>query len=121
MSDNHPELNGYEPYAEKPLRKPLFTWLLRAVVILAVLGLVLPGILTTVSVASSNAQRACAYRVAVADPQASGYIAKFEVFGPGGLGWECYSADSFDGAHHIDSMGLIPVAPSAAQVATLDS
>lgn len=113
MSDEHPELSGYEPHSEKPLRSARTTLLLRAVVLLAVIGLVLPGIVTTITVGSSNAERACDYRGAILQPESREFDARFEVFGPGFIGWECYSVDPFDRDQHLHSMGLIPVAPQA--------
>lgn len=115
MSDEHPELSGYEPYEEKPLRSARRTWALRLVVLLAVLALVLPGVFTTVSVGTSNAWQACTYRSAVVDPSLRA-APRFELLGPGGLGWECYAVDRSGSEHHIDSMGLIPVAPRMTQV-----
>ena len=115
VTDEHPELAGYEPYEEKPLRSKRMAWLLRLVVIAAIIGLVLPGLVTTVSVGTSNAMRACAYRVALVEPSLDS-AARFELFGPGFLGWECYAVDPFSGDRHIDSMGLIPVAPRVSQV-----
>jgi hypothetical protein len=114
VSDEHPELSGYEPFEEKPLRSPRKTWTLRLVVLLAVLALILPGLFTTVSVGTSNAWRACTYRAALVDPTLKA-APRFEVFGPGGLGWECYAVDRFGDEIHIDSMGLIPVAPGPQQ------
>lgn len=111
MSDQHPELSGYEPHGEKPLRGARATLALRLVVLLAIVGLILPGIVTTISVGSSNAERACDYRGAILQPESREFDARFEILGPGGIGWECYSVDPFDGDQHLDSMGLIPVAP----------
>lgn len=115
VTDEHPELAGYEPYEEKPLHSKRVAWLLRVVVIAAIIGLVLPGLVTSVSVGTSNAMRACAYRVALVEPSLDS-AARFELFGPGFLGWECYAVDPFSGDRHIDSMGLIPVAPRVSQV-----
>jgi hypothetical protein len=111
VSNENPELAGYEPYAGKPLRSRRLMWVMRLIVIVGVVSLVLPGIYTTVSVGASNAERACAFRVAQADPSAAGSEARFEVFGPGGLGYECYLLDPFNGDQHVYSLGLIPVAP----------
>jgi hypothetical protein len=85
--------------------------LLRLVVLLAVLGLVLPGIITTVSLGARNAELACDYRGTITNPGSPRYEARFELLGPGGLGWECYATDRLGDEHHVDSMGLIPVAP----------
>jgi hypothetical protein len=118
VSDQHPELSGYEPYADKPLRSTRKTLLLRAIVLLAIIGLVLPGVVTTITVGASNAERACDYRGSILYPQSQEFDARFEVFGPGILGWECYLVDPFDGEQHVDSMGLIPVAPRAVEPPT---
>lgn len=114
VSDNHPELAGYEPFEQKPPRGGRFSPLVRIVVVLAVLGLILPGVFTTVSVGSRNAQLACDYRGALAVPGAPSYDASFELFGPGVVGWECYALDQLGKRIHVDSMGLIPVAPGVA-------
>jgi hypothetical protein len=37
--------------------------------------------------------------------------AGLEIFGPGGIGWECYSVGAFGGDRHVASLGLIPVSP----------
>jgi hypothetical protein len=115
VSDEHPELSGYEPYEDRPMRSARKTWAFRLVVLLAVLALVLPGVFTTVSVGTSNARKACTYRSAVVDPSLTP-APRFELFGPGGLGWECYAIDRFGDKVHIDSMGLIPVAPRVTQL-----
>lgn len=110
MSDDHPELSGYEPYEQRPMRSPRRMLLLRLVVLLAVIGLVLPGIITTVSLGARNAALACDFRGTIINP-GSRYDARFEFLGPRGLGWECYATDRLGDEHHVDSMGLIPVAP----------
>ncbi|MBF0671688.1 MAG: hypothetical protein IR160_03785 [Salinibacterium sp.] len=111
VDDEHPELAGYEPHEQRPLRSGRRMLLLRLVVLLAVLGLVLPGIITTVSLGANNAERACSYRGAIMMPGAARYEARWELFGPGGIGWECYATDRNGDSLHVDSMGLIPVAP----------
>jgi len=111
VDDEHPELAGYEPHEERPLRSGRRMLLLRLVVLLAVLGLVLPGIITTVSLGANNAERACSYRGAIMMPGAARYEARWQLFGPGGIGWECYATDRNGDSLHVDSMGLIPVAP----------
>jgi hypothetical protein len=44
-------------------------------------------------------------------PDATRASAPFEVFGAGGLGWECYSVGAFGGDRHLVSLGLIPTIP----------
>ncbi|MBB5842249.1 hypothetical protein HD599_000572 [Conyzicola lurida] len=108
MSDEHPELNGYEAGDGKPLRSKHLTTVMRVVVVLALVALVLPGVITTMTVASNTAEAACAEWVAYEVDGASGSEARFEFFGPGGAGWECYSVGAFGGDGHIASLGLIP-------------
>jgi len=121
MSDEHPELSGYEPGDGRPLRSKRTVTMMRVVVVLALVGLVLPGIITTVSVASASAQSACAVWVAYSVAGDSGADARFEVFGPGGIGWECYSKGAFGGDEHIVSLGLIPGPPRLPLVPAVDS
>jgi hypothetical protein len=64
-----------------------------------------------VSVASATASRSCAIWVHYVAPDAPGSSARFELFGPGGIGWECYSVGAFGGDRHIVSLGLIPGGP----------
>lgn len=112
MSNEHPELSGYEPFENKPRRSKRRMTVLRIIVLVAVVALVLPGLFTTITVGTNNAERACAYRAATIEPGTAS-DARFELFGPGGLGWECYAIDRVGDEHHIDSMGLIPAAPGA--------
>jgi hypothetical protein len=106
----HPELDGYES-SDKPLRSKHLTTVMRVVVVLALVALILPGIVTTMTVSSSTAQAACAAWVAFEVDGASGSEARFEVLGPSGMGWECYSVGAFGGDEHIASLGLIPGPP----------
>ena len=121
MTDEHPELNGYEPGDGKPLRSKRTVMMMRVVVVLALVGLVLPGIATTFSVAAASAQSACGVWVAYSVAGQSGADARFEVFGPGGIGWECYSDGAFGGDEHIASLGLIPGPPRLPLVADVDA
>lgn len=121
VTDEHPELEGYEAFDEKPLRSKHLTTVMRVVVVLALVALVLPGIITTMSVASSSAQAACATWVDFEVAGPSGSTARFEAFGPGGLGWECYSVGAFGGDKHIVSLGLIPGPPTLPRSPAQDS
>lgn len=108
MTDDHPELAGYVPGDGRPLRSPHLVRTMRVVVILGIVALILPGIITTVSVGSSTAQRTCADWVAYEVPDAAGSSARFEMFGPGGMGWQCYSVGAFGGDARVVSLGIIP-------------
>lgn len=105
--EEHPELAGYEP-VDRPLGGRRRMFVIRSVVILGVIALVLPGIATTISVSSATAEAACAAWVRYAAPDAGGSSAHFEIFGAGGIGWECYTVGAFGGDRHIASLGLIP-------------
>jgi len=52
---------------------------------------------------------------------ATGVSARFEVFGPGGAGWECYATGGFGGDRHVASLGLIPVSPRLSPVPVSNS
>jgi len=108
MTDEHPELTGYEPGGHRPLRHPRMLLAMRVLVVLGIVALVLPGVLTTVSVGRATAARACDGWVARAQPEATGGDARFELFGPGGVGWQCYSVGAFGGDDLVVSLGLIP-------------
>ncbi|MDJ0339190.1 hypothetical protein [Cryobacterium sp. PH31-O1] len=112
MTDNHPELSGYEPNdAYRPLRGKHFTSILRIVVVLGLIALVVPGVLTTMRVASDTAANACATAVAQYYPAAVDFDARFEVAGPGGFGWQCYAVDLNERDTFVQSLGIIPSAP----------
>jgi hypothetical protein len=111
MHDDEPELAGYENGDGRPLRSPRLLLVMRIFVIVGVAGLILPGIVTTVSVAASSAKEACRRWVAYADPASPGSRASFEIFGAGGMGWECYTQGAFGGDSHVASLGLIPGPP----------
>ncbi|KFF60494.1 hypothetical protein JF66_04155 [Cryobacterium sp. MLB-32] len=114
MSDNYPELSGYEPHdRNRPLRSRHVTRLMRAVVVLGLLALVVPGVLTTMRVASGTAANACQVNVARYFPFASGADARFEFAGPGGLGWQCYAIDRNERETFVTPLGLIPSAPKS--------
>ena len=109
--DDEPELAGYEDDDERPLRSHRRSRVLRAIVILGLISLILPGLVTTVSVATATANAACAALVRHSVPDASGYSARFQLFGDGGIGWQCYSVGAFGGDRHVASLGLIPGTP----------
>ena len=108
MSDEHPELLGYEPGDGRPLRSPHLVRTMRIIVLLGIVALVLPGIITTASVATTTATNACHSWVAFEKPEAPSFSARFEFFGPGGVGWQCYSVGAFGGDVLVASLGIIP-------------
>ncbi|MEF2977820.1 hypothetical protein [Subtercola sp. YIM 133946] len=112
--DDHPELAGYEPHS-RPVRSRRRLRVMRAFVVLGIVALVLPGILTTYSLAKSTAQAACAATVASLSRTltASGSRVQFEFFGPGGVGWQCYTVGAYGGDRQpVAPLGLIPSYPT---------
>jgi len=89
---------------------------LRIVVVVGIACLVLPGLLTTMSVASATAQEACTAWVAYEAPEATGASARFEMFGASGPGWQCYTVGAFGGERNVASLGLIPISPALSPV-----
>ncbi|RFA19859.1 hypothetical protein [Subtercola boreus] len=118
--DDEPELAGYEPLSGRPLRSARKVRMMRAVVILGIVALVLPGILTTYSLAKSTAGAACAANVAYRVPSAKSSSARFELFGPSGVGWVCYSVGAYGGDRRpVAPLGLIPTYPTPAELQQL--
>lgn len=119
---DEPELAGYEPHRERPTRSRRRVRLLRVFVVLGIAALVLPGILTTYSLAKSTAQAACAATVAGLSRTltASSTRVQFEFFGPGGVGWQCYTVGAYGGDRMpVAPLGLIPSYPSPAEDPTV--
>ncbi|MBG6212848.1 MAG: hypothetical protein LH475_11635 [Cryobacterium sp.] len=113
MTDNHPELSGYEPDDNyRPLRGRHFTSILRVVVVLGIVALVVPGVLTTMRVASDTAANACVTAVARYYPAAVDFDARFEFAGSGGFGWQCYAIDQNERETFVQPLGVIPSAPT---------
>jgi hypothetical protein len=108
MTDEHPELLGYEPGDGRPLRSPYVLRTMRVLVIVGVVALVLPGVVTTITVGTATANSACRAWVDRLKPEATSSSARFEFFGPGGIGWQCYSVGAFGGDELIASLGVIP-------------
>ena len=107
MSD-HPELDGYEPMRDKPLRSPHLQTIMRIVVVLALVGLILPGIFVSWTTASATANRTCVAYAGVYAPTAVGTSVRFEMFGPEGPGWNCYVREFGGTESLLRALGLIP-------------
>jgi hypothetical protein len=106
--EDNPELSGYEPHRERPLRSRAFIWVMRVVVVLGLIGLVVPGIVSAIGTANITATRTCAIYTNYLAPQAVSFDIRFELLGPGEPGWKCYSI-AFNGSETLlRSMGLIP-------------
>ncbi|MHB1171931.1 MAG: hypothetical protein ACYCZY_05470 [Lacisediminihabitans sp.] len=109
--DEHPESTGYDPGEGRPLRSRRLLITMRVLVIVGIVALLLPGLVTTIALGSATASASCAAWVAYEAPDAIGSSARFEIFGAGFLGWECYTVGAFGGDRHIASLGLIPGDP----------
>lgn len=109
MSDDfHRELAEYEPGDARPVRSAAMMRAIRIMVVLGLAGLVLPGVLITVSTQIETADAACRIVVAASDPEAIDAIARFELTGAEGPGWYCYTV-RFGGTEILlRSLGLIP-------------
>ncbi len=111
-SNEHPELSGYVPSENyRPLRGKRFTAMVRIVVVVGIIALVVPGIFTTLQVASTTASNTCRVAVGQYAPDSVGYDARWDMAGPGGLGWQCYALDPGGREVFVVPLGLIPSAP----------
>lgn len=112
MSEDHPELAGYEP-VDRP-RRPGRQRALRVAVMAALAGMILPIVLSTLSVANSTARSSCSTFATAASGATGGDIvsdAPFEVFAAGGPGWQCYVITENGDRRHLANFGLFPAAP----------
>jgi hypothetical protein len=106
--DDEPELAGYQPHGERPLRSPHLKTVMRVVVVIGLVGLLLPGILVTLSTASRTATVTCGIYAAYYAPEAVSYRARFELVSPAGMGWNCYAVEYGGDEVLVRSLGLIP-------------
>ncbi len=105
---DHPELAGYDPGDDRPLRSPMVTRVLRGVIVVAVAALLIPIVGTTVSVQARTAERTCQAMVAAAGAGEADADAAFDLFGPAGPGWYCTARFDDRRAIVVGSLGLIP-------------
>jgi hypothetical protein len=106
--DYHPELAEYEPGEIRPSRSIRRRRVMRIIGAIGLTALILPGLLVTVRVQSATAAEACRIVVASRDSEAIDSTTRFELTGPEGPGWYCYSI-RFGGAEILlRSLGLIP-------------
>ena len=111
--DDEPELAGYQPARDddRPLRNPHLVTVMRVVVVVGLVGLLLPGILITAATASATATRTCAIYTAYYVPEAVDFSARFELFSPAGMGWNCYAVQYGGDELLVRALGLIPGGP----------
>jgi hypothetical protein len=105
--EDPPELRGYVPNDDRPLRHPATLRVMRVVIVLGVIGLVVPSLAAIVSLQSRTATAICSGAVnggtVDADP-----VARFELLGPAGPSWYCYAREFGGRETLIGSLGLIP-------------
>lgn len=105
--DDPPELRGYVPSGDRPLRHPATKRVMRVVIVLGIIGLVVPSVAATASVQARTAAAVCGQvlRAGTIDTEP---IVRFEVAGPAGPSWYCYTREF--GGHEVlvGSLGLIP-------------
>ncbi|MBC7592305.1 MAG: hypothetical protein H7226_14860 [Salinibacterium sp.] len=106
--DDEPELTGYEPHGDRPLRSPHLLTVMRVVVVVGLIGLVLPGILIGLSTANNTAQRSCEIYTSYLAPEAVSFSARFELFSAAGIGWNCYAVNFGGDETLLAAMGIIP-------------
>jgi hypothetical protein len=106
--DDEPELAGYEPHGDRPLRSPHLKTVMRVVVVIGLVGLLLPGILVTLGTASRTATVTCGIYAAYYAPESVSFSARFELVSPAGMGWNCYAVEYGGGEILVQSLGLIP-------------
>lgn len=106
--DDEPELAGYQPQGDRPLRSPHLKTVMRVVVVIGLVGLLLPGILVTLSTASRTAAVTCSVYTAYYAPEAVSSSARFELVSPAGVGWNCYAVAYGGGEVLVRAMGIIP-------------
>lgn len=119
--DDEPELAGYEPHGDRPLRSRHLVTVMRVFVVLGLLGLILPGILITAGTAQRTAINSCAVYTAFYSPTATDFAVRFELFSPAGAGWNCYAMEFGGDEILLASMGLIPGAPRLPSAPPVDT
>jgi hypothetical protein len=106
--DEHPELAEDDADEGRPAHSIRRQRMMRIIGTLGLIALILPGLLVTIRVQGSTAAAACRLVVQAHDADAIGSTTRFELAGPEGPGWYCYSI-RFGGTEVLlRSLGLIP-------------
>jgi len=109
---SYPELEGYEPHGAKPVPTNRRRRLIQGAALLGIVLLVLPLFAAQAQIAQSSATGWCSGWVKYEVPEPSVAEARFEVFGPSFIGWECYATNLVGGDRYIGPLGIIPGQPS---------
>lgn len=109
MSDDEipRELADYEPGEARRRPAERTQRLMRVVVVIAIIALVLPGVLISITTASRTADLACRIVASTAAPEAVPE-ARFDLAGPEGPGWYCYATDFGGRELQLRFLGFIP-------------
>ncbi|WP_173924535.1 hypothetical protein [Agromyces sp. Marseille-P2726] len=111
MSERHPELEP-DPYDDgRPMPGARRRRVVRIAVLVALGAMVLPLVLSGFSVAKRAADRVCAVYVAAFDTDAAGFRTSFELFAPGGPGWECVAISSSGARTIVARLEPLPAMP----------
>ena len=111
MTGPHPELEP-DPFGDEgPMPGQRRRRVLRIVVLVALGALVLPLVLSAYGVAKSAADRACAVFVSAYDTNAAGFRTTFDLFAPGGAGWECFAISENGTSRLLGNLGPLPAMP----------
>jgi hypothetical protein len=105
--EDPPELRGYVPNDDRPLRHPATLRIMRIVIVLGVIGLVVPSLYATIALQSRTAAVICE-RATAAGTIGAEPVTRFELFGPAGPSWYCYAREFGGREVLIGSLGLIP-------------
>jgi hypothetical protein len=105
--EDPPELRGYVPNDDRPLRHPVTLRVMRVVIVLGVIGLVVPGLAMTIGLQVRTATAICSHAVTTSSV-GSDPVARFELLGPAGPSWYCYAREFGGREVLIGSLGLIP-------------
>ena len=111
MTD-HPELDGYEPHGERPMRPRWTRRLMQFAAIVGIALLVMPLVISQVRVADQSAQGWCGVWVRYEVSEPARAEARFQVFGPSIIGWECYATAVIGGDRYLGPLGIIPGPPN---------
>ena len=111
MNGPHPELEP-DPFDDgRPMPGERRRRVLRIAVLVALGALVLPLVLSAFGVAKAAADRACAVYVAAYDTDAAGFRTAFDLFAPGGAGWECFAIADSGASRLLGNLGPFPAMP----------
>jgi hypothetical protein len=109
---DHPELDGYEPHPERPMRSRRSQRLIQFAAVVGIALLVMPLVISQARIAERSAQRWCGIWVDYEVSEPATPDARFEVFGPSVIGWECYATEVIGGDRYLGPLGIIPGAPN---------